>query len=150
LVVGIALNMLAHARSRSTQTRVTSTSMANDEAASESHVLVVENSLLLGASIETLLKREMGLNMVGIAPGDEVALAEELGVVQPQAVVLDEATRLVAPQNLLALFREHPQLQMIVLVNTGNNWVEIYNKRRVLLTQAADLIDLIRHNLGRP
>ncbi|MFQ5617188.1 MAG: hypothetical protein ACE5GO_12115 [Anaerolineales bacterium] len=150
LAVGTALSVLAHAKSRPVQTTITSTGSTKDKAASGQQVLVVENDLLLGAGVEALLTREMDLNVLGITPKDEAALMVEIGAVQPQVVVLNEATRLMDPVNFLALFKKCPQLRMIVLVNASNNWVKIYNKQQVLLTQDTGLANIIRKSSSHP
>ncbi len=106
-------------------------------------VLVVGHQLLLGAGVHDLLSDEAGLDIIGVSPGDPLELACTIKRYQPDVVILDESSRLGAPAGLLASLAGCPALRMVV-VSANDNRVRVYGKQEVLVTQVADLVDIIR------
>ncbi len=140
-VAGVVLGMLVRPRPRRVQAMITSTT--GTERRRRQRVLVVENESLLGAGIESLLTRETDLDLVGIASGNEADLIKIIEHSQPQVIILDEATYMTNSIRLLDLFRNYSELRL-VLVNANDNLVHIYEKRKLLVSQAADLADIVR------
>jgi DNA-binding NarL/FixJ family response regulator len=106
-------------------------------------VLIVENQTLLGAGVHSLLGDETGLEIRGISPHDQTELIQDVRCFQPDIVIMDKVGHLIAPLNLLAALENHSQLQVIV-VSADDNQVCIYDKRQLLVRQAADFLDMIR------
>jgi DNA-binding NarL/FixJ family response regulator len=106
-------------------------------------VLIVENQMLLGAGVHSLLGDETDLKIRGISPHDQNELIQDIGRFQPDIVIMDKVSQLIAPLNLLTALENHSQLQVIV-VSADDNQVCIYDKRRLLVKQASDFLDMIR------
>ncbi|MCB9079515.1 MAG: hypothetical protein H6631_18080 [Anaerolineaceae bacterium] len=104
-------------------------------------VVVIENDLLMGASVENLLLPETGLDVIGISPHNEEELISKICRLQPEIVVLDENTYLTSANRLLVKLRKYPEFHLIV-VNANKNLVYIYHKYTVVLDQIADLIQV--------
>lgn len=108
-------------------------------------VLIAENSLLPGAGVQTLLNRQAGLNVAGVTPRNEVALIGEIAALRPGVVVIDEASQRIDLNYFLALaYKRFPELK-IILTSANDDYVTIYDKRRILLTQVADFVEIIHH-----
>ena len=105
-------------------------------------VLIVENQTLLGAGVHSLLGDETGLEIRGISPHDQTELIQDVRCFQPDIVIMDKVSHLIAPLNLMAALENHSQLQVIV-VSADDNQVCIYDKRQLLVRQAADFLDMI-------
>jgi len=105
-------------------------------------VLIVQNGSLLCAGIQRLLAGELEMEVLSSSQ-DWGELAEEVRRTQPDVVVLDEASHLVNPANLLALLNAGSTLRVMV-VSANDNLVRIYGKQQVLITQAMDLVNIIR------
>lgn len=107
-------------------------------------VLVVGNASLLGAGIESLLAEEPDLMVIGKISDDKAELIKEIRHLQADVVVLHETGEVADPGDLLALLEDYPQLR-IVVIGLSDNLIYVYDKHRVLVAQASDLIAVIRH-----
>ena len=108
-------------------------------------VLIVENQTLLGAGVHSLLWEENGLELYGVSPHGQAELIQDIGRFQPDILVMDKSSHLVAPLNLLAALENHAQLQVVV-VSADDNQVCIYDKRQLLVERATDFLDMIREH----
>ncbi len=106
-------------------------------------VLIVENQLLLGAGVQSLLTGEADLEVIGISPVNQAELVQEIRRFRPDVVVIDKVTHLADANKLVAFLKTHPKLRVVV-VSASDNMVCVYNKQQVLVSQATDLIHLIR------
>jgi DNA-binding NarL/FixJ family response regulator len=106
-------------------------------------VLIVENQTLLGAGVHSLLGDETDLDIRGISPHDQTELMQDVRRFQPDIVIMDKVSHLIAPLNLLAALENHSQLQVIV-VSADDNQVCIYDKRQLLVKRTTDFLDVIR------
>jgi DNA-binding NarL/FixJ family response regulator len=104
-------------------------------------VLVSENQRLLGAGIENLLRREHDLLVMGVALEGQEALRRAIDRSQPDVVVLDEAT--IDAAGLLELLEYYPRLR-VVLVSADGSLVHTYKAQQVVVTQATELVDLVK------
>ncbi len=89
-------------------------------------VLVIENNLVLGACIESLLALDPDLHVIGIAPQNEAALIQELWRAQPDVLIMDEGSRLINLTRLLCQLENYPKLRLIVM-NSHNNWLQLFD-----------------------
>jgi len=105
-------------------------------------ILIVENQTLLGAGVHRLLRDETGLEVRGTSPLDQTELIQDIRRFQPDIVIMDKVSHLITPLNLLAALENHSQLQVIV-VSADDNQVCVYDKRQLLVQQAADFLDMI-------
>lgn len=102
-------------------------------------VLVIENDLLLGASIESLLVQEPNLEVIGFSSQDEKDLIDKILLLQPAVVILDEATHSNHSIWLLTMLKKHQDMRLII-VNADKNFIQIYHKQNLFLNQSSDLI----------
>ena len=105
-------------------------------------ILVIENDLLLGGGVENLLLQEIGLDVIGISPRDEEELIRQIRSLQPNVVILDEATYLTNSVRLLAMLGHHHSLRLVI-INANNDLVHVYHKYDVVLHQISDLIEVL-------
>jgi DNA-binding NarL/FixJ family response regulator len=106
-------------------------------------VLVVDNQILMGAGVQSLLGGQADLELVGISPCDQAELAGEIRRLRPDLVVLDRDSQWVDPTRLLAALQDYPKLCLVV-VSADDNLVCIYDKQQVLTSRAHDLLGIIR------
>jgi hypothetical protein len=106
-------------------------------------VLVVHSGLILTAGIEDFLARQEDLSVKGISTGDRSAMLKEIAVFQPSILILDERP---TPGHLAVMFKQMKSEtnSKIICVNKNNNKIVIYEKTEIVVTQASELIDLIR------
>ncbi len=104
-------------------------------------VLVRGNHRLLGAGIENLLRREADLLVFGVTLESEAALVQAIDRSQPDVVVLDGST--IDPAAVLALLQNYLKLR-VLLVSADDGLIRTYETRQVVVTQAAELVDLVR------
>lgn len=93
------------------------------------NVLIVENKILLGASIQNLLAN-MNFNVCGIMPQTEIDLIKAIWSVRPDVVILNEDSRLTTPAQLLTQLKTYPNLRLIV-VNTNDHTIKIYDQKEL-------------------
>jgi len=105
-------------------------------------VLIIENNLLLGAGIQNLLAGTANLDVIGISSRKWPDLVQEIERLQPEVIVLDEASHRASLTKLLPLLKEFPQLRLVV-VSANDNRIHIYGKQEILITVATQLINII-------
>jgi DNA-binding NarL/FixJ family response regulator len=110
-------------------------------------ILLFQSDLLLLAGIESLLAREMDLNISTITLDDEVQLIHVIEKYDPQVVVMDERLALSRFSLLFDLFKGFPELRVMV-VDDKENLLHIYDKHEVMVRQGKDLVSAIRQSNG--
>ena len=105
-------------------------------------VLIVQNELLLGAGLQALLAHETDLEVIGISPHDQAELAQDIRQIRPDIVFLDEDSYLVDAGELLILLQDLPKLRVMV-INTNDNLLHIYDVQQVMILSTTQLINLI-------
>ena len=108
-------------------------------------VLVICNEVLLLAGVESLLARELDLDVCTIALGEGNHFISEIERFEPQVVVLDERLVLSRFSLLLELLNRFPELSVMV-VDDKENLLHIYDKHEVAVRQGTDLVSAIRRN----
>jgi DNA-binding NarL/FixJ family response regulator len=116
------------------------TDQAQDQG--KQRVLVVENQLLLGAGLQSLLTNKTGLDVTGISPGDQEELVREIRRIQPEVVLLNADSRLADPADLLALLGNDPAGRVLAF-NANNHLVRIYTKQEVFETLVERMPQLV-------
>jgi DNA-binding NarL/FixJ family response regulator len=104
-------------------------------------VLVIENQRLLGAGIETLLRRDVDLDVLGVTPESESGLLRDINRFQADVVIFDEA--MIDSTGLLNLLEHYPTLR-VVLVNADDGLVRTFDARQFNVVQATELVALIK------
>jgi DNA-binding NarL/FixJ family response regulator len=93
-------------------------------------VLVVENQLLLGAGLQSLLANRTDLAVSGITPGDHEDLVREIRRIQPDVVLINEDSRLANPAELLVQLGNDPTLRVLAF-NANDHLVRVYTRQEV-------------------
>ncbi|MFN8456772.1 MAG: hypothetical protein U0401_19250 [Anaerolineae bacterium] len=106
-------------------------------------VLIVENKLLLGGGIERLLAGESHLNIVGITPSDETSLIDMINHLQPDVIILDQATPLTNSVRLLTCLKDYPRVRLVG-VSADDNLVQVHDKQQIQVSEATDLAAIIQ------
>ena len=68
---------------------------------------------------------------------------------QPNVVVLERGTCLSELETLAKALVRFPELRVIV-VSEQNNWLHIYSKEEILVTQATNLVSLFKMGVKQP
>ena len=108
-------------------------------------VIVVLTESVIGRGVESILLREMDLNVTGVPFIDEKALIDRIEKSQPDVVIMDESLIFGRKIDLLSLLRSGLSMRFLVLSNQDNR-INIYNYQEILVTQSTDLISAIRGN----
>lgn len=106
-------------------------------------VLVLGDGLVLGSGIRDLLSREADLEVIARAHDETGALLEQIDDTDVDVVVLDETAFLVDPARWLPGLQRCPELR-VIMVCTDSNCVQVFEKARIQIDEAADLIDAVR------
>ena len=143
LIGGVALGALARTGLEQGRRTTALTTDLGGKRTNLRRVLIVENSLLLGAGVQSLLAGQADLDVIGISPKDQAELIQEIERFRPEVVVLDEVTPLADTARVLTFLEVCPELRVVVL-SANSNLVRLYHKQRILVTQASDLITVLR------
>lgn len=108
-------------------------------------VIVVLNESLIGRGVESLLSREMDLNVTGVPFIDDRALIDQIVEFQPNVVIVDESLIFGRKIDFLSLLRTDPKMRLLVLSNQDNR-INIYDRQEIPVTQSTDLISAIMGN----
>lgn len=106
-------------------------------------ILASKDELLLGSIVEELLTRSNDLELIeimGKSPAELIAAIEQN---QPEVIVLCHATHDTIPADYLGILQRFPEL-LIITVSTDDNYMHIYGKQKVLMTQSSDLLSVIQ------
>ena len=126
-----------------------STNRTKDAITNVQRVLIVENKLLMGAGIERMLQNKADFEVWGVMPTDGPTLVQEILRTRPDVVIMEESPYLVDSTTLFFLLKELPELRLVV-VNTEDNLIHVYDKYQIMLTHATDFMAVIQHNNGLP
>lgn len=110
------------------------------------HVLVYRGDNLLTSGVENLLAQEDDFLVLGVTDNDDKFLSElEIDFFQPNVIILDESAINSNFPFLYEIIRKFPSMRVIV-VDEGENLIQILDKQVMKVTQRTDLIDIIRIN----
>lgn len=101
-----------------------------------------EYSLMNQALITALLSSVSENKVVTSAANDLETLITEIAELNPDVILLGEATPLAAKDTLAHLLMCFPELRVIV-VSEDTNWLHVFHKKDLLLTRQSDLLDII-------
>ncbi len=105
-------------------------------------VLIVVSNLLLKQAMTNLLVNLSDTTVITRGIKTFMELCDEIARHAPDVVVLADGTPLSSAETLVNLLALYPGLRVIILSETSN-WLHVYSKEEILMTQAADLVTLI-------
>lgn len=106
-------------------------------------VLVMkQDSLLKRALASALLGSNCELKIINSGADDLGSLIAETSKVKPDIVILGESTPLARMDALGNLLMSYPKMRVVV-VSEESNWLHIFDKKDMLMTRHADLLDAL-------
>ena len=105
-------------------------------------ILIVNIQSLLIGGTESLLRNNENFAVVSVHPKDLDSLILEIEQLQPDVIIMDEATYIVEPVHLLASLLKVPKVRLIVL-NNREELVSIYEKHECAISHPSHLMDVI-------
>jgi hypothetical protein len=106
-------------------------------------VLIVDTGSLVEAGVEMLLRRETDLHISGCSFIGDTALVRSVAQLQPDVIIMNESGELTA-ERVLELLANRLTLLRLIVVRSRDNAVDVYQYRRVAVTEVGDLLSLIR------
>lgn len=106
-------------------------------------VLVLRDRLLLGSGIRDLLAGEEDMDVRTLHCDDAQEVMDQVEDAQFDVLILDEDACGADPGNLISVFKTRPGLRVIVVSPTTNQ-VHVYDGNQITVTQAADVINVVR------
>ena len=110
-------------------------------------ILVVESDQLLVAGVESLLNGERALKVKRVVIDDEVDLTKEIKIFQPSVLIMDDRLYFAKLPVLFGLIKDYPGMRVIV-VNSVENRLHVYDKREILITSINDLLATVHGGLA--
>jgi hypothetical protein len=105
-------------------------------------ILWGQDDVLIRA-VEDLLGVETGWRLIRVSDDlNEVSLARTLADITPDVLIVHESALGSDIRPLLGFMQAHSQLK-IITIGLQNNQMEIYNKKRVCIREASDLLAAI-------
>jgi hypothetical protein len=98
---------------------------------------------LLGGAIESFLTMAKNWRVVKILGcHDDNLLTQEVKKIKPDIVVINQGDYAGNFSPPIHLFQDLPNMK-IIIVNFENNLVEVYNKQKIRIMKATDLLSII-------
>jgi DNA-binding NarL/FixJ family response regulator len=105
-------------------------------------VLIMVSNNLLKQAMVSLLVDQSNMTILTGELNSQQELVDEIQHYMPDVVVMAEGTGLSSTEALVSLLMLYPGLRVIVM-SEENNWLHVFSKDEVLMSQATDLVDLI-------
>jgi hypothetical protein len=105
-------------------------------------VLIFQSQSLLGAGIESLLKKNTELDVHGIKVNDEIDLVREIQTYKPNVIILEEFGPIRDKVVLQELFDYSPDIRVIG-VSTRKGQVQVYDKNQFAISDLNDFAGII-------
>ena len=106
-------------------------------------VLVMKTDVLLKRTVVSLMNLEKELEIVVSEAVNITDLAMDVSKINPNVVLFSESQPMAAKESLAQLLITYPKLRIIV-VSVDSNWLYIYDKEDMLLTNLDDLLTVIK------
>jgi DNA-binding NarL/FixJ family response regulator len=105
-------------------------------------VLLIESGRFIGGVIHSLFETHETFTVIEAEPEDGEALINAVNYHLPDVVVLDDTLRFEYLDELLPFLRKNENFR-IVIVNTAQNQVDVYQKQQVPVLHSSDLFTII-------
>ena len=105
-------------------------------------VIAIQKNSLLSDGLSSLLNSVSTHKLVHTSAQNAEDLSNEIFRLKPDVILLAENSQLVNSESLSGILFAHPKLR-IVVVSENSNWLQIFYKKEVLLTQFSDLLAVI-------
>jgi DNA-binding NarL/FixJ family response regulator len=108
-------------------------------------IFLLSNQSLFGEGIESLLRRELGLEIVG-RETDVGRAIECIQALKPDVVVVDSADPCVDVKQVAMRILEEGSKIKVIGLNLGDNSIRIYRGERRAIKEVKDLAEAIEHD----
>ena len=108
-------------------------------------ILICACRPVLGFGVESLLASEADLEVINVVNEDMCGLLQAVAQYRPDTIILDKSLIMEDGNLLVSLLEELPEMRVIG-VSAEDNWLHLYWKRDVMVTQAADFTEVVRSN----
>lgn len=106
-------------------------------------ILARTDELLLGSIVEDLLIQGDDLELTEIIGKSKNEVIDAIDRLHPDVLVLCRKTHDTITSNFMQLLQDYPDL-LIITVSTDDNYMHIYGKQKVLITQSSDILSVIQ------
>ena len=106
-------------------------------------LLACTDELLLGSIVEYLLTQGDVLICSEIISSSQKDIIQAIEHHNPDVLIFCHKTHNTAPLQFAELFTRYPAM-LIISVSTDDNYMHIYGKQKVLMTQSSDLLSVIQ------
>ena len=108
-------------------------------------IVIVESGSLLEDGVEDILRQEDDFSISALTYRDDATFLSDLIDMQPDIILLNEegplnsahVFKLLADWSFLVTVR-------IIAIHLEDNWIDLYERKRIFATQISDLTGLIR------
>lgn len=108
-------------------------------------VLVVSSFSLFNHGVESLLRNEAGLEIVGREKDVDKAL-ERINQLRPDVVIIDTGNLLSDPASAVMRFLREGGEAKVITFSLEDNTMRIYCGERRVITEVGDLVRAIEHS----
>lgn len=105
-------------------------------------VLIIKNTNILGAAIESLLEGYCQHEIKTILLNDQQAIEKELALFHPDIVITDEKTVLKHLLGIADCLQTYPSLRLVIL-NPDNNKVQVFDKHQFQVQGIEDFLSVL-------
>jgi len=110
-------------------------------------VLICHCESILELGLESLFAQYKNLSIAECTPKNEPELTTLVAEFQPDVVIVGECSPVAQEPILSQLLRSSPEIR-VINVSADSNWLHVYHRQDVLLTDASDLIKVIQFDKG--
>jgi chemotaxis response regulator CheB len=105
-------------------------------------VLLIESGQFIGGVIHSLFSTHEQLTVIESSPANVRELMKAVRNTNPHIVVMDDTVSIDYLSHLLGYMQNTADLRVVV-VNTNENELEVYQKQQVHVSQTADLFAVL-------
>jgi hypothetical protein len=104
-------------------------------------LVVMPKNSLLNHALSSLLHADASLVLLDSHARDEQELLAEISRLGTEFIFMAESAPLASKEALISILVTHPSL-CVVVVSENSNWLQVFRKSDVLLTQSKDLLNI--------
>ena len=108
-------------------------------------LFIIQNDSILTLAIISLLAADSEAHVIYSSCVDTAGLLDEISRSEPDVVLLDEQALGPSNEFLTQLLMENSGMRVIV-IHQNSNRLEIYRKNDILITSAADLLEIVNQS----
>ena len=115
---------------------------------SPTQILFTKSDSILARGVVSVLEREMDFVLMGTQLEPDSSLLIDPEQPRPDLVVVEVGDGIPVPTQLSQIF-EYLPLTPIIVINSQENWVKLYDLREIFIREPAELVSVIRNIKAR-